>query len=61
MFWKVKKVTNLEFIELMPYYELGFKRRLFIRNVTSSEQLIGYDLNSENKSVKSQASNKVPT
>lgn len=45
-----KKVINLEFIELMPYYELGFRRRLFIRNVTSSEQLIGYDLSGENKS-----------
>ena len=45
-----KKVINLEFIELMPYYELGFRRRLFIRNVTSSEQLIGKDLSGENKS-----------
>jgi len=35
---KFKKEYHVlkEFIELMPYYELGFKRRLFIRNVTSS-------------------------
>jgi len=28
--------AKLEFIELMPYYELGFERKLLIRNVTCS-------------------------
>ena len=26
----------------MPYYEMEFKRRLMIRNVTEKEQKIGY-------------------
>ncbi len=41
----------------MPYYEMGFKRRLMIRNVTRAEQIMGYDLNTDTKSVKSLKSN----
>lgn len=38
-------VNMKDYVELMPYYELDFKRRLMIRNVTAKEQLLGYDLN----------------
>lgn len=41
-----------EYIDLTPYYEMGFERRLLIRNCTSAEQLIGYDIDCDNKSQK---------
>ena len=43
----------LDYVELNPYYELGFRRRLMIRNLTMTEQKIGYNLNMENNSGKS--------
>lgn len=40
---------TLDYVDLNIYYELGFQRRLMIRNVTVAEQKIGYNLNSEKK------------
>ncbi len=33
----------------MPYFELGFRRRLMIRNVTVAEQKMGYNLDIDKK------------
>lgn len=41
---KSKTIFNLDYIDLKPYYELGFRRRLMIRNVTAVEQKLGYNL-----------------
>lgn len=41
---KVIFIFIIDYVELNPYYELGFKRRLIIRNCTSKEQKIGYNL-----------------
>jgi hypothetical protein len=35
----------LDYVDLDPYFELNYKRRLMIRNITASEQKIGYNLN----------------
>lgn len=57
MFSKVKSLYDIDYVELMPYFELGFRRRLHIRNVTAKEQKIGYNLTGDNKSEQYQKSN----
>jgi hypothetical protein len=46
---KSKKLFNSDYVDLMPYFELGFRRRLMIRNVTVAEQKMGYKLDVEKK------------